>query len=159
MLWRATREVHDCFFFLVICFYDLLVANTFTNPNGQCFNCVLCFWDLLITSTLTLRTIKPQWWIKREKMWNTLNFPNLHNKSKYKDMCGGVKCQCCLWGLWLVNVACEVYVLLMLPTRSKSLSMCQCYYLTMCMCPLSSLSFWGQCWDGDFCWGFLFANS
>ncbi len=96
---------------------------------------MLCFCDLLITSTLTLKTRMPQWRAKREKMWNTLNFPNLHIKSKYRDMCGGVKCQCCLWGLWLVNVACEVYVLLMLHARSKSLSMCQCYYLTMCMCP------------------------
>jgi hypothetical protein len=93
---------------------------------------VLCFCDLLITSILTLRTKMPQSWAKREKMWNTLNF---HIKSKYRDICGGVKCQCCLWGLWLVNVACEVYVFLMLHARSKSLSMCQCYYLTMNMCP------------------------
>jgi len=44
-----------------------------------------------------------------------------------------------------VNVACEVYGLLMLlvrfmfcyvlHARFKSLSMCQCYCLTMCMCP------------------------
>lgn len=41
---------------------------------------------------------------KYKKTWSILDF---HNKLKCRNMCG-IKCQCCLWGLCVINVACEV---------------------------------------------------
>jgi hypothetical protein len=45
-------------------------------------------------------------------------FRSSFNRSKCINMCG-VKCQCYLWGLWLVSVDFQVYVLPMLHLKFK----------------------------------------
>jgi hypothetical protein len=98
--------------FFIMHFYNLLVVNTLTNLNVHNATTMCC---VFVISTLTLMDKVLQWWTKILKTWSTLNFSNFHNRLECKDMCE-VKCQlmwyvaclCYLWGLWVVNVACEV---------------------------------------------------
>ncbi len=144
MLWRVTKEVPNCIF-LVMCFCDCwLQVSLETLMDIYNASIVCCVFLMLASSTLTFKGRVFQWWAKIEHVKHLEFFRTSFNRLECNVwlMCR-TKCQCCLWGLWLVNVDLKIKT-----NKSLTSQIVNINVVPSCQC-------WGEC----FYWGFHFANT
>jgi hypothetical protein len=125
----------------VCCILWLLIASTLEQTLMVIMLQLCCvFLNMLAVNPLTLRISMPQWWAKAKHVKHLELFITSFNRSKCIDMCG-VKCQCYLWGLWLVSVGFEVNLLSMLHLKLIFIYLCVNVSVYLCVCVFSVIIF------------------